>query len=199
MKYLLIIMFFFTLVGCQKNDIFIVNTNQIIVNKDIEYFELNVKTNYDDVILINVENNNEFEYELSKTSSGYNLNLIIYSPKSFSNITLKANNKEYICNIGKIEVLDLNVNNLNYINIVTDNNDIYIYNKLDKFIEVEDIKVLGGDYLPSINFSKFIDPKKLIYIGNIYTEFESYVILIKLKYNNQFYEQYFEIKNLTNF
>ena len=198
LKYLLMIMFFFTLTGCRNEKIEIEKTNQIILNKDIEFFELDINTKLDNIVLINVENNDKFEYELIKTDTGYKLYLTVLLPQSFSNITIKSNDKEYICNIGKIEILEYNLNDSNYINIVTDDNDLYIYNKLDKFIELEEIKVFGGDYLQSINFSKFIDPKKLTKLGNIYSEVDSYVIYIKFKYGGKRYEQYLEIKNLTN-
>ena len=39
------IMFFFTLTGCRNEKIEIEKTNQIILNKDIEFFELDIKEN----------------------------------------------------------------------------------------------------------------------------------------------------------
>ena len=192
-------MFFFTLAGCKSNSIEIISTNQIVLSDNLQSFEFEIKTTFEDLILVKVENNDKFEYELIQTDNGYKLNLILFSPKTFSNLTFKTKDQEYICNIGHIEVLTKQLSNIDYINIVIDDNEIYIYNKLDKYIEIEEIKVYGGDYLQSINYSKFIDPKKLTYLGNVYYMYDVYVLYIQFTYNNQIYEQYFQIKNLTNF
>ena len=132
LKYLLIIMFFFTLAGCKSNSIEIISTNQIVLSDNLQSFEFEIKTTFEDLILVKVENNDKFEYELIQTDNGYKLNLILFSPKTFSNLTFKTKDKEYICNIGHIEVLTKQLSNIDYINIVIDDNEIYIYNKLDK-------------------------------------------------------------------
>lgn len=192
-------MFFFCLTSCKSDYIEISQIEKTVVNKEIESFTLQIKTNCDNLILISVDNNEHFEYQLSSNNDYLKLELTIYNPKSFEKITFKNNNKEYQCDIGKVEVVELRENDLEHINIVIDpTNTIYIYNKLNKFIMIEEIKVYGGDFLQDIKYDFLINPNILTKLGNIYTDQENYVVHIKFSCLGNMYEEVVEIKNLTN-
>ena len=199
MKYLLIIMFFFCLTSCNSDYIEITKVDKTIISKEIESFTFLINSNLDELVLTSVENNNQFEYTINSFDDHYKLELVIYNPKSFENITFKNKSQQYECSIGNVEVIELKENDIEQINIITDeSNVIYIYNKLNKFIMIDEIKVYGGDFLQDIKYDYFINPNVLTKLGYIYTDKESYVISISFTCLGSTYEEVVEIKNLTN-
>lgn len=188
-------MFFFMLTSCKSPYIEINQTTKTIIQDDFHDFTFNIDTNLDDLILVKVDNNNNFEYTLTKEDSGYILNLVLYKPQSFKSVTFKHKEKEYICDIGNVKVIDFNIENQNAINLVVDDNEeVYIYNKLASAIIVKEIKVYGGDYFEHHDYNDLIQPKTLTSIGHIYQTEDIYVVYIKYQYQTKNYEEVFEVK-----
>ena len=194
MKLLLIFMFFFMLVSCEANYINVEPVNKTIIKEDTEYFEIPIKTNLSNLSLLKVENNDFFEYELIENDTGYLLKLTIYNPKNFKTITFKNNKDVYDILIGEVNLIKLVRAPANYINLIVENNEVYIYNKTDQTIVIKEIKVFGGDFLEKIKYYDLIYSKDLKYIGNIYKKTDEYVVYIKYRYGDELFEQVFEIK-----
>ena len=188
-------MFFFCLTACKNDYIEVTNTHQTIVSKELEYFELDIKTNIDNLVLTSVENNEKFEYTLNKTNDGYQLELTIYNPQSFKQLTFLNKNKEYDCEIGNVEVLEMKEIDSEYVSIIIDETDeVYIYNKLNKTIFIDDVNVYGGVFLKDINLSISIKSNEIIRLGNIYTDNDSFVLHIKFSHFDKNFEEIVQIK-----
>lgn len=185
-------MFFLLLSSCDAEYLNINKTNKTIIFTNQETLEIEIETNIKDLILLKVENNNKFEYELNKTESGYILTLTIYDIQSFSKLTFKSARKLYNMDIGKINVVPIKKNITGNVNIILDGNMLYIFNKTDKTIVIDDIIIYGGTFYKAIKYDKFISQNKLVLLGDIYNSDDHYVLLVRYRYNEKVFEEVIE-------